>query len=247
MFFVFFTATGQEDGDVLLFGEVTDEDGKTLIGVHVIDRSTLIGTTTNRSGKYGIMVNNKDTLLFSFLGFKSKEFIIPEVLKGNSLSLDIKMEMDTLLLKSAVIYPYPSDANALMKDLLTIEIPDTARKVDLHLDMAPIVVELDMNDYRLGELTLISAPIISQIYNAVSHEGKMKRKYQQVLEREHIDKLAAARLTDSLIMRATGLVEKEAVKALREYCDLKPEFIVKSTDYELYVAILDCYKSFSSQ
>lgn len=247
LFLVFFNAVGQEEGDVLLFGEVTDEDGKTLIGVHVIDRSTLIGTTTNRSGEYRIMVNNKDSVLFSFLGFKSKEFVIPEIFEGNPLSLNVKMAMDTLLLKSAVIYPFPSDAEALMKDLLTVEIIDTTHKVDMHMEMIPIEIEIDMDDYRPGEMKLFSfGPAISNIYDAVSHEGKMKRKYRQVLDREHIDKLAAARLTDSLIMRATGLVEKEVVKALREYCDLKSEFIVNSTEYELYVAIMDCYASFSA-
>jgi hypothetical protein len=247
LFLVCARVSGQEEGGIVLSGKVTDELGKVLIGVHVIDRSTIIGTTTNRSGKYSIMANREDSVLFSCLGFKSREFIVPEVLKGNTLSLDIKMEMDTLLLKSAVIYPFPSDANALMKDLLTVEIVDTARKVDMHLEMVPIEIEIDMDNYRTGEMHLLSFGGAQQIYDAISHEAKMKKKYQQVLERERIDKIAEARLSDSLIMRATGLVEKEAVRKLREFCNLQPEFIVNSTDYELYVAIMDCYASFSSQ
>jgi hypothetical protein len=247
LFLVCARVSGQEEGGIVLSGKVTDELGKVLIGVHVIDRSTIIGTTTNRSGKYSIMANREDTVLFSFIGFKTREFIVPSNFKEDFCKLDMQMEMDTLLLKSTVVYPFPSDADALMKDLLTVEIVDTVRKVDMHLEMVPIEIEIDMGNYRTGEMHLLSFGGAQQIFDAVSHKAKMKKKYQQVLERERIDKLAEVRLTDSLIMRATGLVEKEAVKALREYCNLQPEFIVNSTDYELYVAIMDCYVSFSSQ
>ena len=247
MFFVFSHVSGQEEVAIVLSGKVTDDVGKVLTGVHVIDRNTISGTITNRSGKYSLMANEEDTVLFSFLGFKTREYIVPSNSKGRSLTLNVQMEMDTLLLKSTVVYPFPSDADALMKDLLTVEIVDTACKVDMHLEMAPIEIEIDMNNYRPGEMHLLSFGGAQQIYDAVSHKAKMEKKYRQVLARERIAKLAEARLTDSLIMRATGLVEKEAVKAFREYCNLQPGFIVSSTDYELYVAIIDCYKSFSSQ
>ena len=85
------------------------------------------------------------------------------------------------------------------------------------------------------------------MYDALSHEGKMKRKYQQILEHDRIEAIAADRLSDSLIMRATGLVEKKEIEALREYCDLQAGFIVDATEYELYVALMDCYDSFISQ
>ena len=248
LFIVFSSLFGQDKGESRLFGIVTDEKGKVLNNVHVIDRTTFMGATTNISGNYDIMVNENDTVLFSYLGFKSKEFIVPTLLNENSFRLDIKMCTDTLLLKSAVVYPFPANAAALEKDLLTIEIPDTARKVELHLDMISINIEPDLNNYRTGEIKLISfGSVVSQMYDALSHEGKMKRKYQQILEHDKIDEIAAARLTDSLIMRATGLVEKREIEALREYCDLQPVFIVDATEYELYVALLDCYKSFTSQ
>ncbi len=247
LFFVFSHVSGQEDEGIVLSGKVTDGVGKVLIGVHVIDRNSFIGTTTNSLGKYGIMVKEEDTVLFSFLGFKTFEFTVPSDIKGGAFKFNVRMETDTLLLKSAVIYPFPSDAEALMKDLLTVEIVDTTRKVDMHLEMVPIEIEIDMDNYRPGEMHLLSFGGAQQIYDAVSHKAKMKKKYRQVLAREKIEKMAEARLSDSLIMRATGLVEKEAVGKLREFCNLEPEFIVNSTDYELYVAIMDCYASFSSK
>jgi hypothetical protein len=245
---VFARTFGQKEGGIVLSGQVTDEDGKLLVGVHVIDRNTISGTVTNRYGKYRLKADNRDTVYFSFLGFKTLEFNVPENLKEGTLKYDVQLVMDTILLKSTVVYPFPADANALMKDLLTLEIPDTAHKVDMHLEMVPIIVEIDMDKYRPGELNLFSfGSVISNVYDAVSHEGKMKRKYQQLLEHDRINELAAARLTDSLIMRATGLVEKEAIDALRQYCNLQPEFVVESSDYELYVAIIDCFKSFSQK
>ncbi len=248
MFIVFSSLFGQDKGGGQLYGIVTNERGKVLNNVHVIDRSTFIGTTTNVSGNYDILVNENDTVIFSYLGFKSEEFIVPAFFKEGSFRLDIKMAMDTILLQSAVIYPFPANAAALEKDLLTIEIPDTTRKVELHLDKISIIIEPDLKNYRPGEIKLISfGSVVTQMYDALSHEGKMKRKYQQILEHDRIEAIAADRLSDSLIMRATGLVEKKEIEALREYCDLQAGFIVDATEYELYVALMDCYDSFISQ
>ena len=248
MFFIFSSSYGQEWEGGRIFGNVTDGNGEVLKNVHVIDRTTFIGTTTNNSGGYDILVNDNDTILFSYLGFKSEEFIVPDLLKGGSFRLDIKMAVDTLLLQSAVVYPFPANAAALEKDLLTIEIPDTARKIDLHLDNIVFEIKPDMKDYRPGDLKLISfGSVVSQMYDAFSHEGKMKRKYQQIIEHDKIEEIAAARLSDSLIMRATGLVEKREIEALRDFCDLEAGFIVAASEYELYVALLDCFKSFTSQ
>ncbi len=55
-------------------GTVTDQkDNSTIIGATVRVKNTTIGTTTDINGKYLIKANSKnDTLIFSFIGYKSE-------------------------------------------------------------------------------------------------------------------------------------------------------------------------------
>ena len=54
-------------------GKVTDTDNLSLPGVNVVIKGTSTGTTTNMDGKYSIEAKENDILVFSFVGFKTKE------------------------------------------------------------------------------------------------------------------------------------------------------------------------------
>ena len=59
----------------VITGKVSSsEDGSTIPGATVLVKGTTIGTTTNLNGDYTITVPEKsNTLVFSFIGMKSKE------------------------------------------------------------------------------------------------------------------------------------------------------------------------------
>jgi TonB-linked SusC/RagA family outer membrane protein len=59
--------------DVTITGTVTDESGETLPGVSVLVKGTKIATSTNTNGKYTIKAPAKSTLVFSYIGYVSKE------------------------------------------------------------------------------------------------------------------------------------------------------------------------------
>ncbi|MDB5153397.1 MAG: TonB-linked outer membrane protein SusC/RagA family [Mucilaginibacter sp.] len=67
-------------------GTVLDEKGGTLPGVSVKLKGTSAGTVTDASGKFSINANPGQTLVFSFIGFTSKEVAIND-LKPISVSL----------------------------------------------------------------------------------------------------------------------------------------------------------------
>lgn len=76
-------------------GRITDSDGKPLAGVSVTVKSTKRGTTTDSDGAFFIEVLAKDVLIFSYVGYDSKEITVGEnppffniTLTGNKLSLN---------------------------------------------------------------------------------------------------------------------------------------------------------------
>ncbi|WP_247649206.1 TonB-dependent receptor [Lutibacter sp. B1] len=83
-----------QDG-VTVSGIVTEASNQSLPGVNIIEKGTKNGTTTDYDGKYTIKVSNSNAILiFSYVGFESKEINISGkstvnvVLKADLESLD---------------------------------------------------------------------------------------------------------------------------------------------------------------
>ena len=75
---------------------------------HIIDKSVRRGTTSDYFGYFSFVANKGDTIIFSSVGYKKANFIIPDTLKTSKHSLIQVMYKDTILLKTAHIYPWPS-------------------------------------------------------------------------------------------------------------------------------------------
>jgi hypothetical protein len=61
-------------------GQLVDaDDGSPLPGVHVAIKGTKKGTSSDMNGKYNLSVDDKDVLVFSFVGYKHKELKTKDV------------------------------------------------------------------------------------------------------------------------------------------------------------------------
>ncbi|MDL5513243.1 SusC/RagA family TonB-linked outer membrane protein [Arenibacter sp. M-2] len=75
-----------------LSGTVTDSYGP-MPGVHVLIKGTNTGTFTDPNGGYSLLVNNKDILVFSYLGYHSREL---PVLGRTTLDVEMQSEVTEL-------------------------------------------------------------------------------------------------------------------------------------------------------
>lgn len=82
-------------------GTVKDEKGETLIGVSVAEKGTANGTLTDIDGNYTINVAGKAVLVFSYLGYDTREV---QVLGQNRI--DVVLAEDTQLLDEVVVVGY---------------------------------------------------------------------------------------------------------------------------------------------
>jgi TonB-linked SusC/RagA family outer membrane protein len=90
-------------------GKVLDENGKALQGATISNKKTKKGTVTDVNGNYTIAVDKGDVLVFSFIGYKTKEIHL-----GNEVVLDITLELDNSNLNDVVVIGY---GNSKKKDL----------------------------------------------------------------------------------------------------------------------------------
>ncbi|MGY8908983.1 MAG: carboxypeptidase-like regulatory domain-containing protein, partial [Flavobacteriales bacterium] len=74
-------------------GVVTDSDGITLPGVSVQEKGTINGVSTSSEGVYSITVKSNATLVFSYLGYKTKEVVLKE---SNTINVTMEESFETL-------------------------------------------------------------------------------------------------------------------------------------------------------
>ena len=71
LFFIFTTVLAFAQQDVT--GKVTDTDGNGIPGVNILEKGTTNGTTSDFDGNYSLTVSEEGTLVFSFVGYSTKE------------------------------------------------------------------------------------------------------------------------------------------------------------------------------
>lgn len=85
--------------DRQLTGVITSsEDGQPLPGVSISIKGTAKGATTNADGAYQLAVSSGNTLVFSYVGFTSKEVVL-----GDESTLNIQLQMNASSLSEVVV------------------------------------------------------------------------------------------------------------------------------------------------
>jgi hypothetical protein len=96
-------------------GIVTDnETGDPMPGVSIVLKGSESGTSTDAQGKFGMRyVKPGDTLVFSFIGYESKEYIVPAT-GSAEIALKLSMDVDTHILGAVAFREaYNEPASAL--------------------------------------------------------------------------------------------------------------------------------------
>jgi iron complex outermembrane receptor protein len=87
---------------VTVTGVVSDQMGP-LPGVNVLEKGTQNGTVTGFDGDYSLEVAEGATLVFSYVGFKTKEINI-----GDQTTIDVTLEEDAAKLDEVIVVGYGS-------------------------------------------------------------------------------------------------------------------------------------------
>lgn len=82
-------------------GHVSDETGTPLLGVTVVAKGTSNGVSTDFDGNYSIRVEEGQTLIFTYIGYKKAEKIV-----GSSSTISLTMTEDSETLKAVDLVGY---------------------------------------------------------------------------------------------------------------------------------------------
>ncbi|MDO6602798.1 SusC/RagA family TonB-linked outer membrane protein [Arenibacter palladensis] len=148
-------------------GTVTDSYGP-MPGVHVLIKGTNIGTFTDNEGEYFLLVSNKDILVFSYLGFHTRELPV----MGRTI-MDVQMQSEVTELQEV-------EVNAGYYTVKEKERTGSISRVTAaEIELQPIVSPLEALQGRMAGVEVVqqngvpgSAPIIRiRGQNSLRREG----------------------------------------------------------------------------
>lgn len=124
-------ATAQTENDSLIqfSGVLLTRDSLNAVPfATVMIKGSNRGTISDYFGYFSFVAHRKDTIRFSYVGFKDAFFVIPDSLDRKNYSLIQMMDMDTVLLQEAVIYPWPTKEQ-FRQAFLDLRLPEDDKQI----------------------------------------------------------------------------------------------------------------------
>lgn len=100
---------GQEKEGITISGVLLQADSLVAIPYGSIAvKNNIRGTVANNLGHFSIIVDRFDTLVFSAIGFRSAEFVVPDLVDAD-YSLIQLLTKETILLKEVEVIAWPDE------------------------------------------------------------------------------------------------------------------------------------------
>jgi hypothetical protein len=235
-------------------GFITNPQGKYIENAHIVNVSGNKGTTSNFAGQFHIDTYPGDTLRVTCVGYVPFKYHIPVNRQSPIIPLHIVMKSDTVLITGVEIYPWPADAQALKDAVLAME-TETPKTADLRLN-DPKFYNMPLPGGQLPQrnstpglanpgFTITVPGPITALYDAFSKEGKSKRKLESLVNQDEKKVVAARRYNAKVIQQITTFKTDKEIQDFMLFCNLPVDFIVSSTEYDLYKAIHECLLAYN--
>lgn len=233
-----FVAMAQEEEvrPLRLEGRIVNDQQQAVSYAHIINLRRNIGTISDYNGFFAMGSYPGDTLTITAVSYDKLYFVIPDITEIKKYAFVLVMEQDTVLLTEQVIYPWPESFEEFKDEFLEMRTKDTVSDI-IGFNLIP---EGELRNYAYPEGGIRVQGPLGFLYSRFSKEAKRNKEFENVRIQDKIK----SRYNPELVSRITGLTDKVEINRLMDYCDLKPEFVFKSTDYDLYSAILRCYREF---
>lgn len=102
---------------------VTGDSISPVSFTNIVIKNSWRGTVADYYGYFSFVARRLDTIVFSAVGFRKSEFVVPDTISKDRYSLIQVMPTDTILLPQTVIYPWPS-REEFVEHFLTYDVPD---------------------------------------------------------------------------------------------------------------------------
>jgi CarboxypepD_reg-like domain len=122
------------------------------------------GTISDYFGYFSFVAQTSDTILFSAIGYTNARFIIPDTLTTNKYSLIQVLNSDTIYLKEATVFPWPTKEQ-FKHAFLRLELPED--------DLARAEKNMQRSDIRERMVGMAMDASLNYKYSQQQYQSKL--------------------------------------------------------------------------
>jgi len=227
---------GQIPADqVRLSGTIVDGgNGHPIQGVHIICQRKA-GTTTDLDGNFIIELSKGDTIRITHVGYNDYLVLIP-IHSMNEYSLTIALTQSITELGEVTIYQWPATVSEFKQQILAMEIEDEDQVI------IPGAYRGPPKPINPG----FGSPI-SFIQGKLSKKIRRRREFLKKRQEIESHQRVRSRYNTKYVKEVTGIEDKHELEEFIEYCKFTDLFLGEVNDYDLLVAINQCYEDFKDE
>lgn len=210
-------------GQAIIKGIVLEKDSITPMPfVYVINSQTGQGQMSDGNGRFSVTANEKDSIIFSFVGYVRLKIPASKLYKGilkecKVIMTETSYKLNQVIVSDFKLKPYEKD---YMKRVI--------------------------QNSKISTISSMESPI-SALYMAFSKKGQEQRKLAKIFEEIFIQEAVSKKFNPEVLRKLTG-DERIDFDKFRKYCFyLSDEFIISHEGYELYDRVMDCYKRWKEE
>lgn len=216
----------------ILEGKVNESRGSAIPDAHVVNRTLRYGVTTDFDGKFRIMVETGDSVLFTHIGYKPFWFRVPIGEEVNGKIIQIALMSDTVYLEEAIVRPFPTTFK---------EFKEVAAKLDLPKEKKPRMFDPVSGPVYSPEGGIIITGPISALYAIFSKEAKQIRKMNEINHFESVRTVLYSKVSKDIIYKIFDVKSELELEYFLHQCNLSDDFIYVATAIEILDQLNSCY------
>jgi hypothetical protein len=197
-----------------------------LANIHNISSQTRY--ITNRYGAFGINVLPTDTIEFSVIGYKTYVLVCSNYTNQGDVPIVIKLKRSYIKLREVIVSGQKRKQDSM------------ARAAAKRLKTDPL-----LNNYYTA-FSIYNASQGGMLSSFLAGGNKKLQEYERLMRLMEIyneQNLVSEKYNVELVMRSTLLDEVHA-KELMRYCDIPNYFVLNSNEYDIILAIRNCFKEY---
>ncbi|MFT5640214.1 MAG: hypothetical protein ACI9A7_000311 [Cyclobacteriaceae bacterium] len=237
--FLLFVNAAQSQGQ--LHGSLLDSTTNEIIPfAHIRNVTLQVMTVSDHLGKFQIVANVQDTIIFSSVGYQRLGWIVKEDYFHREKTY--RLPIDTILLKDVTINSMLTEER-FKKAILNYEPEDNGFWYHGMETPKPDNDPTLSENFMKHPLAFVAHPL-SAFYYRFSKQEKEKRKYHQVSQQSSIKERVGKKFTRTWVTEVTALTGDELTNFIA-YCDFSLDYLDNTPFYiiqEDMLALLPKFK-----
>ncbi|MDF9798231.1 hypothetical protein OKW21_003494 [Catalinimonas alkaloidigena] len=224
---------GEEStSEIRLSGTIVDEQDEVVPYATISIGKRGKGVVSDEEGFFYIVFPKQDTLVLSTVAHKPQHLYFGDTATTDNYDLKIRLSEQEYALENVTIFAF-KDEYAFKKAILEMELDEEEEQIHIP------------GSYYGPRREVTASPLnpVSFIAGRLNKRARYEREARRKIAADKRSNALTQEYNRNLVEKVTGL-NKEKLDEFMMYCRMKDLFVERPNEYEVILAINQCYKDY---